>query len=414
MTEFRVIDSVMGSGKTTHIINELRQADPKSERYIVITPYLDEVQRFINSVPELGFKSPSDQSGSKLADFHKLVSDGRNIVSTHQLFQNWNKQTLTSLEALGYHLIIDETVDCTRNYGSATGEPDPKDVMFLLDSGDIVVGENDRIYWKSKRLPGPHLAQLKRDCDAGRLYYLSSDEKDGLMFWEFPIELLNAFNSVTALTYLWDGSLMSAYLAAHGADVERLTLNKERKLVPWSRALEAEATKSLAGLIQVLDDDKLNDIGVDDSAFSSSWLSRQKQASTEKISLNTRNVLRHRFGAAIKTTMWSCIAEYEEALRPDGFKKSYVACNLRATNDYKERTHLAYLRNIYINPTLCNFYRRLRDIKPDHDRFALAELLQWVFRSAVREDRPVQLYLPSKRMRQLLYDWMDGEVAVVA
>jgi len=411
MTEYRVIDSIMGSGKTTHIINELRHATAQTKRLIIIAPYLTEVNRFISSVPELNFATPSDHGGSKLADFHKLVAAGRNIVSTHQLFLRWNKETLKSLQAQGYDLIIDETVDCIRNYGSGKDELDSKDILFFIDSGQVAQGENSRLNWNSKRPPGPNLAQLKRDCDAGRLYFLPSENNDGLMFWEFPIELLEAFQSVTILTYLWDGSLMSAYLAAHGAQVERMTLNKEKSLVPWSKEIEAETARPLAELIHVLDDDKLNSVGTDDTAFSNTWLGRQKLSVLKQTTRNTRNILRHRFSADAGTTMWSSVAEHTDSLCPTGFKGSYAACNLRATNEYRDRTHLAYLRNIYMNPTILRFYQKLRGAEPNRDRYALAELLQWVFRSAIRDNKPVQLYLPSKRMRQLLYSWMkDAEM----
>jgi hypothetical protein len=34
--------------------------------------------------------------------------------------------------------------------------------------------------------------------------------------------------------------------------------------------------------------------------------------------------------------------------------------------------------------------------------------LQWIFRSAIREQKDVKLYLPSKRMRKLLHEWSGG------
>jgi hypothetical protein len=34
-------------------------------------------------------------------------------------------------------------------------------------------------------------------------------------------------------------------------------------------------------------------------------------------------------------------------------------------------------------------------------------MLQWIFRSAVRDEKEIWLYIPSKRMRDLLVEWMD-------
>ena len=38
---------------------------------------------------------------------------------------------------------------------------------------------------------------------------------------------------------------------------------------------------------------------------------------------------------------------------------------------------------------------------------ALSEMLQWVWRSAIRDDKPINLYIPSRRMRELLIDWIN-------
>ena len=40
------------------------------------------------------------------------------------------------------------------------------------------------------------------------------------------------------------------------------------------------------------------------------------------------------------------------------------------------------------------------------DAYALTELIQWVWRSRVRDGHPITLYLPSPRMRKLLKDWL--------
>ena len=39
--------------------------------------------------------------------------------------------------------------------------------------------------------------------------------------------------------------------------------------------------------------------------------------------------------------------------------------------------------------------------------FALQEMLQWIWRSAIRDGKPIDLYIPSERMRSLLVEWLD-------
>jgi len=92
---------------------------------------------------------------------------------------------------------------------------------------------------------------------------------------------------------------------------------------------------------------------------------------------------------------------------PKGFKKAFVVCNVRATNEYRDRSHLAYLRNIYTRSPIFQYFGA-KGVKLDQDRYAVSELLQWVFRSAIRDEKEVHLYLPSKRMRTLLHEWSGG------
>ena len=41
--------------------------------------------------------------------------------------------------------------------------------------------------------------------------------------------------------------------------------------------------------------------------------------------------------------------------------------------------------------------------------FALSEMLQWIWRSRIRQGESINIYVPSKRMRNLLLDWLNGK-----
>ena len=45
-------------------------------------------------------------------------------------------------------------------------------------------------------------------------------------------------------------------------------------------------------------------------------------------------------------------------------------------------------------------------VSVDNDAFALAEMLQWIWRSAIRDDKSINIYIPSERMRNLLIGWL--------
>ena len=112
-----------------------------------------------------------------------------------------------------------------------------------------------------------------------------------------------------------------------------------------------------------------------------------------------------------ESRMWTTFKSYSGKLskargvpRRDG---AFAAMNSRATNDYREKTAVAYLVNRYYRPHIKEFFA-IKGLMLDDDALALSEMLQFIFRSAVREGNPIQLYIPSYRMRRLLQVFMTG------
>lgn len=232
-------------------------------------------------------------------------------------------------------------------------------------------------------------------------------EQVDMLFWELPIDQLKAFKSITVLTYMFDALIMHAYFRCYGIDWQHLSLTSDLRLVNWDCDIEAAQAKSVAKYLYVLTGGKINDTGEELNSYSSSWLKSRTPAQLIAIERAARNVLQNVFGVRGTTTMWSCVKSHLTNLSPRGFKRAFVACNVRATNEYKDKVHLAYLRNIYSQPPVVQYFHA-KGIMVNQDCYALSELLQWIFRSAIREQQDVKLYLPSKRMHQLLHGWSGG------
>ena len=79
--------------------------------------------------------------------------------------------------------------------------------------------------------------------------------------------------------------------------------------------------------------------------------------------------------------------------------------NIRATNELKHKYAVAYLANRYLNPVIKNFFVS-NNIEVDEDAFALSELIQFIFRTRIRDNEEIFVYVPSKRMRLLLKKWL--------
>ena len=69
----RIVDAIMGAGKSQSIINHIN--NDTDGRFLVITPYLDEVKRYKKYCPNKNFKTPMfDKGQTKLDDIKKLIS----------------------------------------------------------------------------------------------------------------------------------------------------------------------------------------------------------------------------------------------------------------------------------------------------------------------------------------------------
>ncbi len=53
-----IVDAIMGAGKTSAIINHINSSD-EDEKFLVITPFLDEITRYRKYCNKKNFKTPT-------------------------------------------------------------------------------------------------------------------------------------------------------------------------------------------------------------------------------------------------------------------------------------------------------------------------------------------------------------------
>ena len=46
-------------------------------------------------------------------------------------------------------------------------------------------------------------------------------------------------------------------------------------------------------------------------------------------------------------------------------------------------------------------------VEVQEDVYALSEMIQWIWRSAIRDGEEIWVYIPSNRMRALLENWLN-------
>ena len=143
--------------------------------------------------------------------------------------------------------------------------------------------------------------------------------------------------------------------------------------------------------------------------MSMSWFLRgENELQIKQLKNNVYNFFRHITNTPSNKNMWTCYKDYKGKLKGKGYSKGWIPCNSRATNEFSDRTALAYCINKYINPYYKTFFST-KGIEFDEDKYALSELLQWIWRSQIRNGQPIDLYIPSKRMRGLLIAFLNNE-----
>jgi hypothetical protein len=127
------------------------------------------------------------------------------------------------------------------------------------------------------------------------------------------------------------------------------------------------------------------------------------------ITTKSTSFLKQHLNDKSSTMIWTTFKDYKDKIKSKRFPaKNFVAFNIRATNEYRKKTSVIFLINRFTNP----FYKKLfysKNIHLDEDALGLAEMLQFIFRTAIRDDHPIQVFIPSERMRNLLIDWLDGK-----
>jgi hypothetical protein len=193
----------------------------------------------------------------------------------------------------------------------------------------------------------------------------------------------------------------------HGMKIELKSMDDDYNIVPYDDRFELADRKSATSLINVYMGDNLNAVGSDNYyALSKKWFGKEKSKALIKIlKANLYNWFRNKNHAKKSDVLWTTFEDFKHLLSGKGYTKGFIECNKRATNEYRNRTVLAYCINRFEVPTYIRLFAD-NGIKLDEEALALSDMIQWIWRSAVRDGKPIQIYIPSSRMRHILLAWL--------
>lgn len=395
---------------------------------------------------KIDFEHPESKP-TKLIDFKALVRNNSHIVITHSLFCSLDKEAVDLLKEKEYHLFLDEEpklmeeIDAD-DYPIAFGELKrikagssiktfetreikglySNELNNLVDLGVLKV-TGTQVTWGKFELQ--RYADIKKEVVKNNIiaYKDQTNPHTYTFIWRLNPEIFYAFRSVQVLTYLFRNSLLQAYF-----DIEKIPYliqdQTSEKIFDGdyvSKDGKKQGPHPYHKLIH-LHDLTEEDFKIDDecpfSAFNSSWFDYFMAANPKP---SDDNIIRQKLVSFFKyktpftsyvpspdERLFTTVSKALEHVEGKGYTTRFLPFNHRASNNYRSVIKMAYVYNVFLMPGIKNYLSAKGvDVTKTADTFALSTLIQWIFRSSLRDGNNVELLLPSNRMRNLLKGWMN-------
>lgn len=405
-----IYDQIMGSGKTTDAIERMRQYEKEGQRFIYVTPFLDEIERILKELnnvysprttcKSVGYESEmEDDEDFNILNFFnsswkfqnkgvhliELIDQGKNIVTTHQLYSSFKSFDIPNLK--DYILIIDEAINPVS--------------VFNIGSRDLEILKNENLIQIEDKTSRVSKVDIDYTDDSFKsvLNFCKQENtfiQNNVFISICPIDLFLSFKEVQILTYLFEGSIMSAYFRLF--NLRYTVINK---------ACERLTKELIRNSLNIYEGDRNQTNGRNRSYLSISSISRKNKSQIKKLKNDTAYVLKRQFKTNSDVNAFTTFKDFKDKLSSNGYKKGFIAINARATNSHAHKKSMAYLGNRFLNPEIKNFF--ISNGSPIHeDQWALSEMIQWIWRGCIRNNELMNLYIPSFRMRNLLYIWLNS------
>lgn len=445
-------DAMMSSGKTQRIISYMLNIHnkgfvfgAKQDRFIYVSPYLAEAHRiaattsigeaktakrvegkieYDESLPQAALKfchpTAQNKDGSKITGFVNLIENQANIVSTHTLLKSLSS---LNVDVSNYTLIIDEALEPYEVDATISGkelERFIKNNILSLDDDEMTLRFHRENFGRdggSESVKDTRFEDFAEDCDKGLMFKVG-----GRVYRQFDLSLIGKFKRVIGMTYNYKGSAFDLLLQNGGINPHIEYFGK--------------TVDEIKSLIKLNVDRKMNAVGVSTNpktmikdgnypVLTKAYFEKDSEGKKVAFPNITKyfynqlyNMWLQRENIPVERRLWTCYLDDKDAIskgsgRTNRFGTQWIAFNTRATNDYDETDHLAFLINPYRDPSIIKLLSS-KGVKMGQDHYSLNILIQWMFRSALRQGKEINLYLPSQRMKDLLNEWLDGEVLTYA
>ncbi len=436
--KFNIIDSPMGTGKSTAIINYLKKAtrftNDTNERFIVFVPTTTEKERFIE---ETGAKTPKKTPFRE--SVLELIKNGENIVTTHALYDLFGEEFEMVLKEADYQYtaIFDETPSFFKNivgasrlkkddqsvirWGNADVRLMQKENIIKLQDGKVEYNlDSEYEHYDSNNKAFHDIKKMTEQCDL----YPHGHDKDGYFTSIIAFakrSLFECFHEVWFCTYLSCGNMIDVYCHVNHIDMVYYHVENDKIVKNTNGEYKLYFPQGLERL-EMLDDS----YGMKESLSKEYFRKNTKAGKNIGIDFlkgRCRKAYEYMKGYGIKanTFIYTTFKEYSNVLKQRKVPNRFIPCNTKATNDYSSCIGVGYACNRFFDVSCTHFLSNLASqrqderIKLNNDIYALSELIQFIWRSNIRvkdSNKKIYVWIPDKRMKGLLIDFIKGAVEV--
>ena len=233
-------------------------------------------------------------------------------------------------------------------------------------------------------------------------------KKTHLAFWSMPIDLILAFEEVIVMTYMFEGSDMYYLFKMNDVPYQRIGVRHDETGYHFDETITHTVGNDdqLKSLIHICDNERLNAVGEDYYALSANNYRTDPEVS-RKMNSNLRSYFCYRMKTEASQRLWTVYKSKRATVgKNTRSARRWLPMNSRATNKYTDANVLVYGVNVFV-PTGKRLYYRNYGIEVSDDQYALSTMVQWIWRSAIRKGEEIWIYIPSRRMRELLKQWLN-------
>lgn len=410
MKEITVIDSIKRSGKTSWIMHYISKA-PMYEKFVYIVQDEKKASLMLNSQIR-HFKRVDEQSS--LQQLKSLFANGENIIGTQQPFQYLDDECYELLAMQNYTLILDEVKNTLHPVNIS-----PDDINLLLQNNVVSVRDKGRISWDAAFYMDGYFTDMKTLATSNRLMlYQNEQEHHELVYWTFPKKFYEPFENCYLLTYMFDGQLQKSLFELYEFKYKKYSISfedNEYKLVDYILSEEEDRSlyKKLIHIYYPMSSDKndLNKIGSQQKAFTFFDL-QKKMNSIEIINVireSCYDFYRKKCKAEPDDVMWTTYPKMKEKLTPRGLNHSFVSFYKKENDHFSHKSCCLYLSHPEVNTSIKQFFEN-KGIVINEDLYSLHHLIEWMFQSRLQQKQPINVFIPSIKMRALLEKYLNNEI----